>query len=278
MIQSSADIPDDLVRSLAEMLAASRNTVAFCGAGMSAESGIPTFRDPGGMWDLFPPGEFGTPGGLMQTFTSHPEKVHAFLSAVLGTLRNAHPNPGHVALAELERMGIVRSVITQNVDGLHQEAGSRKVLEVHGSLYRFKCIQCGGTRVFNRPEVLLRFAPLTQPGILLTLDKFLAAVPVCPSCRGLMRPDVVLFGEAVMAMPASYIEAANSDLMLILGTSGLVYPAANIPIEAYRTGSKVIEINPGESAFEEVTMAHARFPTGALLPRVVAEVRCLRGQ
>lgn len=276
MSHSPADIPDDLVRSLAETLAASRNTVAFCGAGMSAESGIPTFRDPGGLWELFPPGEFGTPGGLMQTFMSHPEKVHAFLSAILDTLRNAHPNPGHVALAELEQMGIVRSVITQNVDGLQQEAGSRKVLEVHGSLYRFKCIQCGGTRVFNRPDVLLRFAPLTQPGVLLTLDKFLAAVPACPSCRGLMRPDVVLFGEAVMEMPASYIEAANSDLMLILGTSGLVYPAANIPVEAYKTGSKVIEVNPGESAFDEISTTHARVPTGALLPLVVAEIRRIR--
>ena len=133
------DVNDGIERA-AEIFKKTRKLVTFSGAGMSAESGIPTFRDPGGIWDQFDPEEVGTGPGLLNTLSRVPEKVRAFLEETIRVFMQARPNPGHLALGTLEQMGVLRSVITQNVDNLHQEAGNKNVIEMHGNLFRQRCL------------------------------------------------------------------------------------------------------------------------------------------
>lgn len=268
---------EELIEEAARLIAGAKNLVAFSGAGVSAESGIPTFRDPGGLWDRFDPYELG--GGDIFSALLRGSKIPAsatdFVSEMLDVLERARPNPGHLALGELESMGILRSVITQNIDNLHREAGNTRVIEVHGNIFRLACLGCGGKINLGRDDLFelgRRLVELLRRG---DLQGLIALASRC-WCGGVCRLDVVGFGEPVQDMPQAVQEARRSDVFLILGTSGAVYPAAYLPEYAKSAGAKLIEINATGCYFQELVDVGIIGKTGEILPRVVERVRDLR--
>lgn len=243
----------DPIDQAVNILSKSKRALAFSGAGMSAESGIPTFRDPGGIWDRFDPGEFGTSGGLISMIMREPGRIRSFVEETLGIFRKAAPNAGHSALARLEEMGILRTVITQNIDDLHTEAGNTRVIELHGNLFRHRCLACEATRKFSKADLLGRFEAMLERSAHLDMTSLTTLLPEC-ACTGRMRPDVVMFGEAVQSVPEAFAEAETCDAMIIIGTSGVVYPAAQIPHSAAaRRDVPIIEINPREHPFASIS-------------------------
>lgn len=218
---------DPLDRLAHEVRHAGRGVVALTGAGISIASGVPSFRGTGGLWERHDPAEVATIAALRRD----PERVWRFLRELDAVLLAAQPNPAHTALASLEERGLLRGVITQNVDGLHQAAGSRQVIELHGHTRSLHCIDCG--LGLTREEAEQR----TEPSV---------AVPSCPVCDGVLKPDVTLFGEA---LPAGAMRRAehlvrHCDVLLVVGTSAEVYPAAQLPELALRHGARLWEINP----------------------------------
>lgn len=201
--------------------------VAFTGAGISAEAGIPTFRGKGGLWEKYDPEELATP----QAFRRNPGLVWEWYAWRMRIIGNAKPTRAHEVLAEWEGRGILRGVVTQNVDGLHQRAGSMNVVELHGSIWRIKCTQCG-----NKVELGFGNLPPEIP-------------PKCGSCGSLMRPDVVWFYELLPEDAWRRAEAiiVEARVVLIIGTSGLVMPAASLPLKALNSGASLIEVNPEET-------------------------------
>ncbi len=265
---------DELVEEAAAIICGARELVAFTGAGVSEESGIPTFRDPGGLWDRFDPYEVG--GG--DVFTSIlrgggvPSSAATFVSEMLAVLEKAHPNPGHMALGELEEMGILRSVITQNIDNLHREAGNSTVIEVHGNIYRLACLSCGEKLYLSREELFplgWRLVECMRRG---DLQGIIEIASRC-TCGGICRIDVVAFGEPVQDMDIAVQEARRADVFLILGTSGTVYPAAYLPEYAKKVGARLIEINATGCYFSGLVELGIVGKTGEVLPRIVARVR-----
>ena len=230
--------------------------VALVGAGISKESGIPTFRGQGGLWTRY--GEPDMRG--FQRFLEDPEAWwQARLSGASGpgselaaALAAARPNAGHLALAELERMGYLRHIITQNIDNLHQEAGSRAVTEIHGNRTKLRCIECH--RRWPADEFALEELP-----------------PRCPHCRGLVKSDTVMFGEPIPydALRSCYEQVERCDLMLLVGTSAAVYPAADFPVMTVQRGGRLIEINPEETPLSPLAEVILRAPAGTALPAIV---------
>ncbi len=253
----------------AEYLRNARHVVVFTGAGVSAESGIATFRDSGGFWQRFPPDQFANWNGLLKTATSNPTLLAEFLLELLGPVAAAVPNPAHRAIAELQKQARV-TVITQNVDRLHQDAGSATVHEVHGSLFEIVGQRGEFVRLLSRAQMndivqSLRRAvrgPLTLPRLAWAIRKFYGLG------RGVFhRPRIVLFGDA-MAEPdwSDACEAAREcDCFLIVGTSCVVMPAAMLPREAQMAGAAVIGIGP-EAGFGDVWL---RGRAGEVMPRLV---------
>lgn len=260
------------IEQAVDILKHSEPVVVFSGAGMSAESGIPTFRDPGGIWDQLDPAEVGTSPGLLNTLQRHPERIRSFLENTIEIFLRAKPNPGHLALGTLEEMGIVRSVVTQNIDNLHQEAGSKQVYEMHGNLFRQRCLSCEEKQMMEKTEYLMKIKHLLSEMDELDLNMFLRELPKCV-CGNPMRPDVVMFGEPVQALHESFQEADGCAAMLVLGTSGVVYPAAALPQKAKESGAKVIEINPGESVYFGLTDIQIPEKTGKILPGIVEQLQ-----
>lgn len=211
------------VEAVAQLLVRAERVAVLTGAGVSAESGIPTFRDAmTGMWSRFDPFELASPEG----FARQPAMVWNWYAERRASVGKAKPNPGHFALAEIERRVRHFTLITQNVDGLHQEAGSRRVIELHGNIRRVKCSRDGGVK-----------DGWTEDG---------EVPPRCSECGGYLRPDVVWFGEL---LPARALQEAGSasldcDLFFSIGTSNLVEPAASLPWTAHRHGAKVVVVNP----------------------------------
>jgi NAD-dependent deacetylase len=240
----------DRLTEASSWLRAAREVVVFTGAGVSAESGIATFRDEDGFWSKFPPERFATWDGLVRTAAAHPREVAEFLLAVLEPVARAKPNPAHRAIAALEKRTRV-TVVTQNVDALHREAGNTIVHEVHGTLFEIVTLKGEFVRLVSRREMLeVVEAVRGALGGWFVLPRLLAAVsPILGlSPTSVHRPKIVLFGEA-MAEPAwsqSLTAARACDLMLVVGTSGLVLPAAMLPSEAQAHGAKVITIGPEE--------------------------------
>jgi NAD-dependent deacetylase len=195
--------------------------VVLTGAGISADSGVPTFRGKGGVWDRYDPHEVGT----AEAMRNRPKKVWEMHEDLRQTIAHSKPNPAHKAIADLETIFDHVTVITQNVDNFHQEAGSSHVLELHGNAWRVKCTKEG--KVWED-----RTLPYTE------------LPPKC-SCGAKLRPDVVFFDEPLnkTTIDAAYSEATLADIVLVIGTSAVVYPAAYIPILAKETGSKIIEFN-----------------------------------
>lgn len=240
--------PPDLIEALRE----ARHVVALTGAGASAESGVPTFRDAQtGLWARFDPHELATP----EAFRRNPKLVWDWYAWRRALVARARPNPGHYALVEMARCALRFTLITQNVDGLHQQAGSRDVIELHGSLWRFKCFDCDAPYLGT---------PAEDDGV----------IPTCAHCSGLLRPDVVWFGERLPAEAyRAALEAAQAcDVFLSVGTSGLVEPAASLPRLAWRAGAVVVTVNP-DTAAESPPGAYSIYgKAGEALPALVRAV------
>ncbi|MBK9290539.1 MAG: NAD-dependent deacylase [Bacteroidetes bacterium] len=238
----------DLAREVAGILLRSRHTLAFTGAGISVESGIPPFRGSGGIWDNYDPRllEIGF-------FVLNPARSWEAIKEIFyGKFRGAKPNAAHLTLAKWQKNGILRRVITQNIDNLHQEAGSENVIEFHGNAQRLSCLDC--QRQYPIDPILIA-----------------RAVPSCPKCGGLLKPDFIFFGEGIPhdAYHESFAEATGCDCMLIIGTSGEVAPANQIPITAASNGAFIIEINTEISTYSKhVSNLIVREPSGSFLPAV----------
>ena len=195
--------------------------LALTGAGISVGSGIADFRSPGGLWSRFSPEEYAT----LEVFLHNPKKAWQLYRKLGRELQGKNPNKGHRVLADLESRGILKGIITQNVDNLHQAAGSRKVLEIHGDHQHLRCLQCGS-------------------GIPVTDNHYsMEGVPKCELCSYPLKPDIVLFGEAVKNLDEIQMLVSSCDLLLVIGTSAKVYPAAGIPEMVRQQGGKIYEFN-----------------------------------
>lgn len=219
-VSATGEVNGDL-DTVARNLAEARHAVAFTGAGISVESGIPDFRSPGGLWTVFNPMEYAT----YSCFVRSPEKSWDLFRAIGETLLDAKPNPAHHALARLEERGGLAGIVTQNIDGLHQAAGSRKVLEIHGNHDDLHCPRCGHVEPMLRSHL--------EPG----------PVPECPACEGALKPTVVLFEEPVRDLDSIQDTLAPCDLLIAIGTSSEVAPASLFPAQVGARGGRVIEIN-----------------------------------
>jgi NAD-dependent deacetylase len=236
----------------------SQRLVVLTGAGISKESGIPTFRDAlDGLWARYDPQQLATP----DAFRRNPKLVWDWYQYRRGLIAGASPNPGHLAIAELEHYLAHVVVITQNVDGLHAAAGSHDVIAMHGDIRRNKCFaNCRGEPT-----------PIEVDD--LEWDRA-AGPPVCPYCGAYVRPDVVWYNE--LLPPAALERASNlsrtCDVMLVVGTSGIVTPVANMPYYARRSGAMVIEVNPNTTPITDFATLHLAGPSGEVLPRIVSAV------
>ena len=237
------------VRAAARLLAGSNRVAVLTGAGISAESGVPTFRGAGGFWQGRSAMELATP----QAFDRDPAGVWEFYRFRIGGLEGVEPNPGHQALAALERRCERFWLITQNVDGLHRAAGSRNVIELHGSLGRVRCVRCE-----------YRCGSLDLPD---------GPVPACPACGSFLRPAVVWFGEMLPGPEVARAEEAirECDLMLVVGTSGVVEPAASFARRAAASGAGVLEVNLEPTPLSVVADVTLIGPAGTLLPLLLSE-------
>ncbi len=246
----TADIPETLL----ERLLAARQVTVFTGAGISAESGVPTFRGNEGLWKKFRPEELAN----LTAFMKNPDLVWEWYQARRTIISSVQPNAGHFAIAEMERLLPAVAVITQNVDNLHRRAGSRTVVELHGNIERNYCLSCG--TVWSGPDLP------EGPG-----------VPRCtrPGCGGLIRPDVVWFGELLPedAWDHAVRASAGADVFLSVGTSGVVYPAASLPATARQQGAFLVDINPERTPLSAAADLFLEGPSGAILPAVVAGLR-----
>jgi NAD-dependent deacetylase len=246
----------------AAIVARARYVVALTGAGMSVESGIPPFRGPGGLWTKY--GE--PPMNGYQRFLADPAQAwrerlspRGPLRELWDTLRTAQPNPGHQALARLESAGVLRCLITQNVDNLHRLAGSRAIAEIHGNYMLVRCIEC--TSRFAAEEIPLDELP-----------------PRCPHCQGVLKNDAVFFGEPIPTdVLAHCLDAAEQcDCMLVAGTSATVYPAAQFPLDVRHRGGDLVEINPYDTELTPLATISVRAPAAVVLPELAARIIALR--
>jgi NAD-dependent deacetylase len=246
----------DLIEHTAAVLSTAKRAVALTGAGISVESGIPPFRGKGGLWEKMDPMTVAH----IDAFMDDPETVWNLLIKDMKTvLDKARPNPGHAGLAALERLGILQTVITQNVDGLHQMAGNSDVIEFHGNFAWQRCLDCD--RMIETSRVDLSRIP-----------------PRC-SCGGILRPDCIFFGEMIPAdaLIRSQRVSAACDVMLVIGTSAMVQPAATMPLIAKDNGAIIIEINPEPTPLtSHIGTLTLLGGAGSIMPRLIEAVRRLR--
>ena len=243
---------DDLIKQAAEDLAAAGRVTALTGAGISIESGIPPFRGKGGLWERFDPMEIAHIDALKQ----NPAKVWTILVKEMKQLvDSATPNDGHKGLVKLEEMGKLKTVITQNVDGLHQAAGNTDVIEFHGTFAWQRCMEC--SQKYETRSVDISEIP-----------------PRC-GCGGILRPDAVFFGEMIPqdALWRSRQIASDCDLMLVVGTSAVVQPAALMPVIAKESGAKIVEINPERTPLtDDISDYLIMGEAGDIMNRIIAKL------
>ncbi len=221
------------VARLADLIREAQPCVVLTGAGVSTESGIPDFRSPTGLWAQFDPLEYGS----IRAFRADPEKVWSFYAPRFSMLTDAQPNAAHFALAELERRGFVQAVVTQNIDLLHERAGSREVVEVHGSIRTSTCLRC--RRSYPLAEVLELVAA--------------SGIPRCAECSGVLKPDVVFFGELLPVAPLDRAAelAGAAGLLLVVGSSLEVYPVAGLLEDTLEAGGRLAIVNRGPTAYDD---------------------------
>jgi len=253
----------DRIRRAAALIAGAGRIVVFTGAGVSTESGIPDFRSPGGLWSRFDPDDF-----TIERFLHSPEtrrKQWKFLFEG-GIIAQARPNDAHLAIAWLEKAGKLACVITQNIDDLHQQAGNSpgKVYELHGNMKWLKCLEC--FERFSLPAMLEKYRESGE-------------APVCPHCRGLLKPDVVFFGESLppQTLKEATHAASNCALLLVIGSSLVVYPAAYLPLYAKGGGAKLIIVNKTETAYDANADLVIHAAAGEVLSGIVRILKEMNG-
>ncbi len=249
MIITDTHFPDETI----ELLAGMESIAVLTGAGISAESGVATFRDKDGLWSRFNPAELAS----MDGFLANPQLVWDWYQYRRGIIDSVQPNPGHRALAEMEELFPRFTLSTQNVDRLHQSAGSRKVLELHGNIIDNFCVDCRKTFEFPTGEI--------------------EEIPRC-ECGGLIRPSVVWFGEMLPedVLRASDMAARQAQVYFSIGTSAEVFPAAQLPLIAQNHGAVLVEINPHETQLSSVADFSLRMPAGEALPALVERIKQIR--
>lgn len=239
---------DLLIKESARILKESKNTIAFTGAGISVESGIPPFRGENGLWNKYDP-EVLDLGYYLQ----NAEKCWYYIREIFyDFFADAKPNNAHLILAKMEQNGLLNSVITQNIDNLHQEAGSRNVREFHGNSKKLKCLKCG--KVYHAKNIDFKNIP-----------------PRCENDNEILKPDFIFFGEGIPqnAYADSFADAEKAEVCIIVGSTGEVMPASYVPRTAKQNGATVIEINPEESTFtHSVTDIHLKGKAGEILGKL----------
>ncbi|MFP4634989.1 MAG: SIR2 family NAD-dependent protein deacylase [Nitriliruptoraceae bacterium] len=245
----STDVLDELASRLTSI---ERPAVVLSGAGISVSSDIPAFRGSGGLWARYDPMEYAT----IEAFRADPDKVWQMLWELDAVLEAAEPNPAHLAIAELQALGVVATVVTQNIDGLHQRAGSDDVVELHGSRSSLTCLDCGWT----------------QTREVVAAGRRGGGAPRCDACDGALKPDAVFFGEPLPVAAWQRAEQRVRDALdvLVVGTAAEVEPAASLPYLAGSAGARVWEINPEPSL---PIARHIPRPAEAVLPELVSRLR-----
>ena len=240
------------------MIRAQQPCVVLTGAGVSTESGIPDFRSPTGLWARFDPLEYGS----IEAFRADPIKVWSFYKPRVAMLTEAEPNAAHRALAELERLGFVEAVVTQNIDLLHERAGSREIVEVHGSIRSATCPGCGEQEPLERVLELLAEAD----------------APACTSCGAILKPDVVFFGELlpVEAIERASMLARQARLLLVVGSALEVYPVAGLPEETLAAGGELAIVNRGPTPYDTRATLRIDGSAGEVLAQA-AQALCREG-
>ncbi len=247
------------IERVADLILESRRLVVFTGAGISTESGIPDFRGPGGLWTRFDPDDF-TIDKFLSSPDSRRKQWYLFREGLMSD--KAMPNAAHIAIAELYRMGRLNCIITQNIDNLHQKAGvpDDKVFELHGNMKWAVCLDCG--RRFPFEEIKSRIESGEE-------------IPDCPSCRGTLKPDIVMFGEQ---LPYKVLEEAGlrsraADLFIVIGSTLVVYPAAYMPVYAVDSGAKLVIINIGDTPMDRKAAVLINAKAGETMSAIVNKVK-----
>ncbi|MBE0415377.1 MAG: Sir2 family NAD-dependent protein deacetylase [Dehalococcoidia bacterium] len=250
---------EELIEEAAEIIVGAKKVVVFTGAGVSTESGIPDFRSPGGLWTKYNPDDF-----TYQKFLKDPEvrKRSWQMFSMFRMMDLVQPNPAHYAVAELDKMGKLDCVITQNVDGLHQKAGvpEEKVIELHGTIKFVKCLGC--RKRYSIEEIAKR---LEEGG----------EEPVCDDCGGILKSATISFGEPMPIKETAEAErrSRECDLCLVLGSSLVVYPAAYMPIYAKESGAKLVIINVGTTSMDNYAHVRINEKVGEVMPKIVERVK-----
>lgn len=246
------------------------------GAGVSCESGIPTFRGKGGLWERYDPKIYANSEGLISIFRTHPQKLIDFVVDFYSVLLKAHPSPAHLALAVLEKKNILSAIITQNIDNLHQRAGSRNVIELHGNAFRIRCMACLKTIILEKDRLkemveLLKINRDSRIRLLKVLSRYF---PRC-NCGSRYRLDIVLFGEMLPqdALVKAYKQLDSCNVLLIVGTSLVVYPAAGLPLYARERGARLIEINSERSDLSYLCDYKIVGRASEVLPEILSELK-----
>ncbi len=255
---------EDKIRQVAEWIVESKDVVVFVGAGLSTESGIPDFRSPGGVWDKYDPEDF-----YFQNFLSKEssrEKYWQMATEMYDSMRDAKPNPGHLAIAELERLGKLDCLITQNIDGLHYKAGNSeaKVLELHGTAMYVTCLSCHAR--YERDDIQERIAKG---------DK----APRCDKCGGILKPATISFGQSMPEWETAEAGRRSEacDLFIVIGSSLVVHPAAYMPVMAKRAGAKLVIVNRDETACDSMADILLRGPAGPTMNAIIEHVKGMVG-
>jgi NAD-dependent deacetylase len=250
---------EEKIDHVAGMITKAENIVVFTGAGVSTESGIPDFRSPGGFWTKFDPEDF-----TIDKYRTSPETRRKQWSFLLSgdLFKDARPNAAHEAISDLERLGRLNCVITQNIDNLHQRAGNdpAKVFELHGNMRWIRCLGCGER--YPLEEILRRNAGSDE-------------VPVCGSCAGILKPDVIFFGEALPeeTLQEATRRASRCDLLIVVGSSLVVYPAAYMPLYAKQAGAGLVIVNLSATQVDKIADVVIHSSAGQVMRRVLMEVR-----
>jgi NAD-dependent deacetylase len=248
------------IQQVAEWILQSQRLVVFTGAGLSTESGIPDFRSPGGVWSRYNPADFDFQNFLSQE--SSREKYWQMATEMYVAIRQARPNAAHLAIYELDRLGKLEVVITQNIDGLHEKAGhgADKIIELHGTALYVSCLNCG--KRYNCDEIQERI----KKGI---------KAPSCDDCQGPLKPATISFGQAMPERETreAYRRSAAADLFIVIGSSLVVQPAASLPLAAKRGGARLVIINRDPTPYDDLADLVLQGQAGRILPAILARVK-----